>query len=145
MLSMAAFMSQKIVGWLWESWRIAHDICLSEMLRLLCWWYFLGRTLNSKSQWEMWTGRLMQGGLRWHSGCGTVRKQARWGGDTGKGRPPIAKQWSETLHICSIGSLIGLKLRQLTGRIQFRDPAPLSVSMFLLLITQWNSCRVHIM
>lgn len=62
MLSMAAFMSQKIVGWLWESWRIAHDICLSEMLRLLCWWYFLGRTLNSKSQWEMWTGRLMRGG-----------------------------------------------------------------------------------
>lgn len=29
--------------------------------------------------------------------------------------------------------------------IQFRDPAPLSVSMFSLLITQWNSCRVHIM
>ena len=47
-----------------------------------------------------------------------------------KGGPPIAKQSGETLHISSIGSLMGLKLRQPSGVIQFGDPAPLSASVF---------------
>lgn len=40
-----------IAGWLWEpTWGISQDICLWEILRFLCWWYFLGHTLNLRER-----------------------------------------------------------------------------------------------
>lgn len=118
---------------------------LWEILRSLCWWYFLVRTLNLRQwQWEVWSCRLMRGSQvaqwMWNSKKRPSKTCRRYG----KGRPPIAKQSSETLHISSTGSLIGLKLKQPSGVIQLGDPAPLSASVFWSVITQWSPGRFHI-